>query len=100
MTFREVCNVEDVPRGSSKIFKFDSVEIAIFNLGGEFFTVSNVCAHRGGQIGQGEIHQEEVSCPSHAWQFNIKTGNCLNVPGAKLKTYLTKLEKEKILVDL
>ena len=42
---------------------------------GKFFAVQNNCTHSGGSLSQGKINfLGEVVCPSHQYQFNLKTG--------------------------
>jgi len=33
-----------------------------------------------------------VTCPWHGWQYNVKTGGCVNNPAAKVETYQVKVE--------
>ena len=100
MVFIEVCSRFDIDNNNSKLFKINDKEIAIFNNNNKFYAINNTCPHQGGSLSEGEIHQDEVSCPSHCWMFNIKSGECLNVPSAKVKTYNIKVENEKILLNI
>ena len=44
----------------------DSIEIALFVLDGKsFYTLSNVCAHKGGPLNEGVIEGDVVACPWH-----------------------------------
>lgn len=99
MAFIHVSNIDEVPKNSSKIINVNNKVLALFNIGGNFYVIENVCKHRGGSLGEGEIHEEDVTCPWHGWVYNIKTGNCLNVPGVMVETYKVKVEGEKILVE-
>jgi len=100
MVFIEVCSRYGIGKDSSKFININNKELALFNIDNEFFAVDNTCPHQGGSLSEGEIHQEEVTCPLHCWMFNIKSGQCLNIPSIKVKTYKIKVENEKILVDL
>jgi len=49
--------------------------ICIVRHNGEFLAVQNNCTHSGGSLSQGTINfLGEVVCPSHQYQFNLKTG--------------------------
>ncbi|MEK6956041.1 MAG: nitrite reductase small subunit NirD [Nanoarchaeota archaeon] len=100
MVFIEVCSRYDIIKDSPKLIKIDGKELSLFNIGGEFFAIDNICPHQSGSLSEGEIHEEEIYCPRHCWMFNIKSGQCLNVPAARVNTYKVKVENEKILVDL
>ena len=56
-------------------------EIALFKIEGEIFALDNACPHAGGPLAEGEIRDHCVTCPWHAWDFDIRTGACLNMPG-------------------
>lgn len=56
-------------------------EIALFNIEGEIYALDNSCPHQGGPLGEGDIEDSCVTCPWHGWQFDVKTGNCINMPG-------------------
>lgn len=46
---------------------------------GEVHCLSNVCAHRGGSLGDGKTKSDCVECPYHGWQFN-GAGECVKIP--------------------
>lgn len=54
--------------------------IALFKLDGEVFALDGICPHKGAPLGQGTVENGIVSCPLHGWQFDIKTGACLDRP--------------------
>jgi nitrite reductase/ring-hydroxylating ferredoxin subunit len=39
---------------------------AVCNVGGEITALLGICPHRGGPLGQGAIHGQNVVCPWHA----------------------------------
>jgi Rieske Fe-S protein len=41
-------------------------------VGDKFFAVNNTCLHRGGPLGQGELHGVAVTCPWHGWQYDMR----------------------------
>ena len=64
--------------------------IGVFNVGGAFFALRNVCPHQGGPLCQGVLsgfvvpgapgeyqylrRGEILRCPWHGWEFDIRTG--------------------------
>lgn len=85
-----VAPVEDIPPGSRKLVEAEGKRVVVFNLGGEFFALSDRCPHQGGPLHKGpvmglvesscpgEYHYgragEIIRCPWHAWEFDIRTG--------------------------
>lgn len=83
---RKIARCADIPEGKSVIAALeDGREIAVFNIGGEFFALENRCPHMEGPLGEGELEGCMVTCPWHGWQFDVKTGACQNMPGDDAK---------------
>ena len=90
----------EVAEGAPKIVLVEGREIVLFNLGGLFYAMDNTCPHRGGPLAQGYVENGVVTCPWHAWQFNIATGACLTVPASRQHIYKVRTEGDEILVEL
>ena len=85
-----VAAASEIPPGGRKLVSADGRAIVVFNLGGEFFALSNRCPHRGGSLCQGNLtglvlsdepghynyirRGEIIRCPWHSWEFDIRTG--------------------------
>lgn len=70
----DVARVEDLPPGSTRVVDVDGALVAVFNLGGEYYAIEDVCTHDGGELASGALEGEEIVCPRHGARFNIKTG--------------------------
>jgi nitrite reductase (NADH) small subunit len=72
--------------------------VALFNVDGAFHAISNTCLHRGGPLGQGFVEGQTVTCPWHAWTFDVTSGE--NVVNGELKVacYETKVEDGQVFV--
>lgn len=83
---QKLARVEDIPEGHAIVVMGpEGLSIALFKLNGEIFALENVCPHMGGPLGEGEIEDGYVTCPWHAWKFDIKDGACENMPGDDAK---------------
>jgi nitrite reductase/ring-hydroxylating ferredoxin subunit len=96
--FVRVAGTADVPPGSGIVAEVNEQSIALFNVDGTFYAIGNVCVHRGGPLGEGELEGEVVTCPWHAWQYNVKTGKSLTNPSASVKTYEVKVDGSDVKV--
>lgn len=77
----KIATIDEIPPNSSKLVEIDSVRIAIFNLGGRYHAIEDVCTHDGGPLVEGEIvNGHEVECPRHGARFDIITGRALSLP--------------------
>ncbi len=74
--------VSDVPEGKGiVVYGSEGQEIALFNVNGDIYALDNACPHMEGPLGEGDVKEGCVTCPWHAWQFDLKTGACINMPG-------------------
>jgi nitrite reductase (NADH) small subunit len=81
-THVKLANVEDIPEGKAIIAKAPhGLEVALFKINGNIYALNNECPHMGGPLGEGTIEDCIVTCPWHGWQFDVRTGDCENMPG-------------------
>lgn len=66
--------------GDTRIVDVDGVQIAVFNLNGQYYAIEDVCTHDGGILTGGEIEGDQIICPRHGARFCIKTGAALTAP--------------------
>jgi 3-phenylpropionate/trans-cinnamate dioxygenase ferredoxin subunit len=52
----------------------------IFNIGGQYFAIGDVCSHDNGPLGDGDLEGYEVTCPRHGAVFDVRTGKVLSLP--------------------
>lgn len=98
--FIEVTTKDKILNGQGRIFEVKGKKIAIFNVDNEFYAIDNTCPHRGGNLGEGFISGYIVTCPLHAWEFDVKSGVSPVSEQIKVSCYKIKVEKDKILVSL
>ena len=73
MAFVRAARKDEIPAGSIREFQVDGLTVAIANIGNKFYAINNTCLHRGGPLGQGELHGVAVTCPWHGWQYDVTT---------------------------
>lgn len=93
-----VAKVHDVPPGTGKTVVVNGQAVALFNVGGTFYALSNICLHRGGPIGEGDVDGSTVTCPWHGWEYDVRTGKNLVNPSAQLRTYEVRVEGDDLLL--
>ncbi|HWE18841.1 MAG TPA: Rieske (2Fe-2S) protein [Hyphomicrobiaceae bacterium] len=90
MSRRVLARASEIPPGTSKIVTAMGRQIGLFNVGGEFFALSNRCPHQGAELCKGWVvglvqsdgpgdyrvtrPGEFLRCPWHGWEFDIRTG--------------------------
>lgn len=90
----DVCEVSDIPvRGSRRIEK-DGLKIAIFRTADDrVFAVENRCAHKGGPLSEGIVHDCAVTCPLHNWVYDLSTGKTRGADDGQIRTFPVEIRE-------
>ena len=73
----QVAQVADLGDGQGKVVDVAGRSLAVFNVGGRFYAIDNLCPHRGGPLGEGDVEGAIVVCPWHGWRWDVTSGrNC------------------------
>ena len=81
---------------SSKIVRAFGDEVAVFKTSQGFRACQNLCPHAGGALGEGTVEGETVTCPLHAWQFDLQSGACRNEPGNNIKIHKMEVKEGEV----
>jgi nitrite reductase (NADH) small subunit len=112
-----VGDLSEFPENSHKVVKVGRREIGIFNIGGEFYGLPNICPQQTGPLCEGktttgtlvarkdndwrfewDYEGEIVACPWHGLEYHIPTGRCLAFSNIKVRTYEVVVEDGKVKV--
>lgn len=97
--FVKVCKKSDVPEGRGKTVDVNGKAVAIFNVEGNFYAISDTCVHRGGPLGEGEVEGKTVVCPWHGWRYDVTTGSNELNPSISVQKYPIRVEGDDVLVE-
>jgi nitrite reductase (NADH) small subunit len=71
----DVGAVTDIPLRGARRVPTPAGDIAVFRTGdGAVFALRDACPHKGGPLSQGIVHGHAVTCPLHAWNIDLATG--------------------------
>jgi 3-phenylpropionate/trans-cinnamate dioxygenase ferredoxin subunit len=88
----EVFPASDLKPGRHTLVDIAGVELLLVNIDGEIFAIENVCSHDGGELSNGKINGNEITCPRHFARFNLKTGAVLCPPAFEdINTYAVRI---------
>lgn len=100
-----ICAVSELAPGEKRVVQDEEtgISIGVFNIGGEFFALKNVCPHLGAPLCLGSIHATHrpspvfefrpdlagrvLRCPWHGWEFDIVTGKALYDANSRVANY-------------
>ncbi len=109
MEFIRVATVEEIGEGKSKAARIGEHDVVIFKVQGNHYALRRWCTHMGGDLSQGAIEGNVVTCPRHGSQFDVTSGK--NLRGPKIgpiqlgstpdeMTYQVKVEGSDVLVGV
>lgn len=98
--FVTVARTTEIDPGRARVVYLRGMEVALFNIGGDFYAVDNSCPHEGGPLVAGTVEGEVLTCPWHRWQFHLATGCSPINPAIKVQTYPVKIEGEQIKIGM
>jgi len=96
----KIAAASDVPAGQGRTVEAGGKTIALFNVDGAYYALDNACAHRGGPLGEGDLEDRVVTCPWHAWQWDVTSGANVNNPAVKVACFPVTVENGAIFIDL
>ena len=70
--FIRVASVSDLKPGEKMRVTYGDEDVGLFNIGGEYFAISDFCTHDFGPLVDGELDGEEIECPRHGARFICK----------------------------
>ena len=97
----ELCCTADVAPGTAIKVAQSGLELAVFNVDGEFYVTDDHCTHGPGSLSEGFIDGDVVECNFHQGQFNIRTGEVVLPPCTiPVKTYPTSVRDGKVVIEV
>jgi len=78
----DVCPLDDLPPGATRIVEHEDLEIGVFNCGGELLAIEDRCSHDDGPLAEGTFSEADctVECPRHGSLFDLRTGKPKTLP--------------------
>lgn len=99
MPFTRAALVSEIPAGSIREIQVSGKAVALANVQGKFYAINSVCLHRGGPIGQGELHGTVVTCPWHGWDYDVTSGKVVQNPSMAVPCYATEVRGDEVFID-
>lgn len=81
--FYSVVPVTDLPNGERMFVEIEGDYIVVFNIGGDYYAIADLCSHDGEPLGDGEVEDHQVICPRHGARFDLRSGEALTFPAVQ-----------------
>lgn len=99
MALVKAAKITQIPAGTIHEVQVDGKAVALANVAGKFHAINNSCMHRGGPLGQGLLEGNVVTCPWHAWQYDVTTGKGVQNTSAQVACYPVEVRDDEIFID-
>lgn len=92
--------LDDIPREGARLVKAAQGCVAVFRTVDDMvFALDDRCPHKGGPLSEGIVHGTKVTCPLHAWVFDLSTGLAQGADEGAVMTYPVRIEGGRILIE-
>ena len=95
---KKIAELNEIPKGGSKLVMVDDVPVALFNLKGKIHAWDNRCPHRGASLADGNISESIIQCKFHLWEFDVKTGCAVANSDLRVKTFPVKVKNDEVFI--
>jgi naphthalene 1,2-dioxygenase system ferredoxin subunit len=96
-----VADLFSVEIGSVIGVKAGDVDIALYNIDGQFYATHNICTHAHALLSDGWLEGDIIECPLHGGRFEAKSGKGLGAPiTCDIKTFPVRIEGDAIQVNV
>lgn len=110
----EVATTDELKSGGMKMVMAAGREILLARVGDKYYATDNRCLHMKGDLSQGKLDGNVVTCPRHGSQYDVTNGKvvrwlrgglvskmaeAIKRPSG-LNTYALKVENGKIFVEV
>ena len=96
--FTTVAKVGDIPEGEGRAFECNEQMVAVFNDGGEYRAIDDMCPHMGASLAAGHLEDCVVTCPWHGWSFDTRDGTWCENRRLKIDVYHVRVVGDEIQV--
>jgi 3-phenylpropionate/trans-cinnamate dioxygenase ferredoxin subunit len=99
----DVCTLDELPPGATRIVEWEDLEIGLFNCKGEILAIEDRCSHDNGTLAEGEMDEDKctVECPRHGSLFDLRTGRPTTLPAyVPVETFAVRIEDDMIKLEV
>jgi len=70
--FVTVATTDEIPPGERLVVEIDDVWVVIFNVGGQYYALEDMCSHEEYYLSEGALDGYALECAKHGAQFDVR----------------------------
>ena len=95
--WRDVMAVADIADGEVKRIECSTRTVFVYRDGETYKVYDSHCPHQVTNIPHLALEGRTLTCPKHQWQFDIRTGACIQKGKHPLKTFENQVENGRLM---
>lgn len=95
----KVLDVAALPLLTPTLVTVDGEDVVLYRRVDEILAIGNECPHQGGNLCDGWVEGDILSCPLHGWEFDLRSGVCMTIPGERVPRYVVSLDQDAIYLE-
>ena len=95
----KVLDVAALPLLTPTLVTVNGEDVVLYRRSDEILAIGNECPHQGGNLCDGWIEGDILSCPLHGWEFDLRSGVCMTIPGEGVPQYTVSVEGGAIYLE-
>ena len=96
--FTTVAKVGAIPEGGGDSFEVNGRIVGVYLIEGTYHAIDDLCPHMGAQLSGGHVEGKVVTCPWHAWRFDVCEGTWCDNPKVGIDTFDVRVQGDDIQV--
>lgn len=96
--YTTVAKVGEIPEGRGVAYQVGDKTVAVFNDGGQYYAIDDLCPHMGASLAEGDLQDGIVACPWHAWRFDVHDGTWCDNRRIKIGSFDVRIVGDEIQV--
>jgi nitrite reductase/ring-hydroxylating ferredoxin subunit len=96
--WRDAVPISELERGRPTRVQIGPRILAVGEVDGGYFAVQSECPHAAGDLSEGDLEDNFIICPVHAWDFDVFSGECVR-HGAQIASYPVRVESGILQVE-
>ncbi|HLO84765.1 MAG TPA: NifU family protein [Nostocaceae cyanobacterium] len=96
----KVANLDQIPPSGLFTVEVANKSLILSRQDATIVCYLNACSHLGQPLSKGKVENSILTCPSHGFQYQLTTGQCLTVPNVYLQSYEVRIKEDKVFVKV
>jgi toluene monooxygenase system ferredoxin subunit len=100
VALQKIASLDDLWSGEMTGVSVEGQHILLVNIDDIIRAYADVCPHMRTRLSEGSLRGCVLTCATHHWQFDARTGSGINPEAACLEEFPVRIENGDIWIDL